>query len=69
MKILLEFEDDQLGTSVQKINTILLLLGEGKFKDTYHIIQSIQNQTNSQIQKSTQPIEIEEIEEIVLPKK
>jgi hypothetical protein len=69
MKILLEFEDDQLGTSVQKINTILLLLGEGKFKDTYHIIQNIQNQTNSQIQKAAQSVENEEIENIVLPKK
>ena len=69
MKILIEFEDDQFGTSTQKINTILLLLGEGKFKDTYHIIQNIQNQANSQIQKNSQVPEPEEIEEVILLKK
>ncbi len=64
MELNLNFKDDQFGTSINKINTVLLLLGEGKFKDTFHIIQEIQNQVNDQInpkENKSQEIDPEEV--------
>ena len=69
MELTLKFKDDQFSTAVQKVNTILMQLSEGKFKDTFQLIQSIQEQVNPQIQKSSQMPEDEEVEEIQLPKK
>ena len=69
MELSLKFKDDQFSTAVQKINTILMQLSEGKFKDTFQLIQSIQEQVNLQIQKASQVPEDEEIEEVQLPKK
>jgi hypothetical protein len=69
MELTLKFKDDQFSTAVQKVNTILMQLSEGKFKDTFQLIQSIQEQVNPQIQKSSQMPEDEEVEEVQLPKK
>lgn len=64
MELNLKFKDDQFGTSVNKINTLLILLSEGKFKDTFHIIQEIQNQVQEQMnpkQEKSQEIDPEEV--------
>jgi len=61
----LEFKDDQMGTAINKINTILLLLSEGKFKDTFHIIQDIQIQVNKQLTEKPESQEVEEVEVMV----
>ena len=64
MELNLKFKDDNFGTSIQKINTILVLLSEGKFKDTFHLIQSIQNQVQEQInpkEEKSQEVDPEEV--------
>lgn len=60
----LEFKDDQMGTAINKINTILLMLSEGKFKDTFHIIQEIQVQINKQLAEKPENQETEEPEDV-----
>lgn len=65
MELTLKFKDDQMGTSIQKVNTILLLLSEGKFKDTFHIIQDIQIQVNKQLTEKPESQEVEEVEVMV----
>ena len=61
----LEFKDDQMGTAIKKINAILLMLSEGKFTDTCHIIQDIQIQINKQLTEKPESQEVEEVEVMV----
>lgn len=65
MELTLKFKDNELGTAINKINTILLMLSEGKFKDTFHIIQDIQIQINKQLTEKPESQEVEEVEVMV----
>jgi hypothetical protein len=68
MELNLKFKDDQSGTSINKINLILLHLSEGKFKDTFTLIQDIQLQANEQM-STKKNVELEEVEDVIIPMK
>jgi hypothetical protein len=68
MEINLKFKDNEFGTAINKVNTILILLSEGKFKDTFHIIQDIQLQANEQMSPKKN-VELEEVEDVIIPMK